>query len=424
MRGASLLQRKWRSGVECRRTLGQFDVSRREILDRLPAPRPVTGRLLIIRLDDIGDYVLFRNHLPMFKLSPRWKDHAITLLGNAAWRPLFEELDGDAVDQVIWADKAAYLCSADYRRELWVRLRKQGFSTVIAPSRTRPLMLDDASLLAAAPTHAIASPNTHVHAAWNAVSDALYDELVPTLDEHAHEFHFNGEFAARCCGRRFGGSRPYIRPMPGHLDSPPYILCFVGANTRSKRWPWWRWTEFLRMDAGGLQQSAVLAGHGRSESDLARRVAERTNVRSIVGATSLTEVLRWIGGASAVISNDTMAAHLGVSANRPTVIVANGVNHLRFTEYGRARIGNVVSVYPPVFERWRDRRGLRNYDYTQAVSADIAAIRADRVHRALDDLLHSGHRWAACEAPAPQQAFGRDLRARPNASSLRSMHLP
>ena len=58
--------------------------------------------LLIIRLDDVGDYLLFRNSLSLYKQSTKWKGYKIHLLGNIAWKGLFETHDAGTVDKVNW----------------------------------------------------------------------------------------------------------------------------------------------------------------------------------------------------------------------------------------------------------------------------------------------------------------------------------
>jgi hypothetical protein len=87
-----------------------------------------------------------------------------------------------------------------------------------------------------------------------------------------------------------------------------------------------------------------------------------------------------------------MAAHLGVACSRPTVIVANGVNYERFTDYAEAGIDGVATVYPAVFVRRRERLGNAPYHYPQAVSGDMATIRAGEVFEAL---LHTLNTYAA-----------------------------
>ena len=344
----------------------------------LPPPQARPGTLLLIRLDDIGDYLLFRNQLAMYKRSPRWCDHRIVLLANESWRELCTLLDADAVDEVIWVDKNRYLASAPYRWEIWSDLRRRGFETVVATSRTRPLLLDDLCMLAAAPIVSLGCVNEQFHARLTEVSDALYGALFQPSQPLLHEFRFNAEFSSWVNGIRYDGERPRIE-LPFSAPAPSsYLVCFVGASIRSKRWPVARWIEFLmlyRRRAGGR---VFLAGRGDAELEMVRMIQERTDAQSIAGG-SFADLLRWIAGAAAVVSNDTMAAHLGVSLGRPTVIVANGINYMRFAEYRLAGIAGVTAVYPDVLRRRRLRRGDGPYDYSEVVSADIASIPADAV---------------------------------------------
>lgn len=74
-----------------------------------------------------------------------------------------------------------------------------------------------------------------------------------------------------------------------------------------------------------------------------------------------------------------MAAHLGASCNRPTLIIANGVNYARFTEYESAGIGGVATIYPEIFNRKRRRIGEFSCNYEDVVTADIESIKARTV---------------------------------------------
>ena len=397
IRWISLLIRKVDSAKERARTLVSFE-QWRQAQRRLPVPRATQQvhsrpRLLIIRLDDIGDYLLFRNQLQSYRESNRWKDHHITLLGNGSWREFFEQFDRHTVDDIIWVNKAEALSSPDYRGELWTSLRAKGFETAIAPSRTRPLLLDDLCVLAAAPVRAIGAVNTYLHEDWNRVSDSLYQELFQLSNSQLHEFFFNAEFAQWCCGKRFAGRRPILEVPEQSVASPspavPYIVCFVGAATRSKRWPVHRWIEFVELYQRSGSGRVIVAGNSRREIDAAVLIEARTGAHSIAGRVSLLQLLSYVAGAQSVVSNDTMAAHLGVSCNRPTVIVANGVNYERFTDYAEAGIHGVVTVYPSVFVRRRKRLGEIPYHYPQAVSGDMASITADSVLEALHRALNS-----------------------------------
>jgi ADP-heptose:LPS heptosyltransferase len=386
IRQISVLLRRWDSLKDRRRVLRRFS-EWREDQNSLPPPAPLVKRLLIIRLDDIGDYLLFRNQLGLYKKSPRWQGYSITLLGNASWQPVFTLLDSATVDETLWVNKNRYLQQADYRREIWRQLRAQGFDVVIAPSRTRPLLLDDMCMLAAAPTRSLGGLNTNVHGPWNRLSDALYTELFTPTDTLLHEFRFNADFAEWACGMPSAYRRPVIDHAFQPRASGSYVLCFIGANTRSKRWPVERWVEFIQQYRERHPGTVVLAGAGEAELRMAHVIQQRTGADSIVGKVSLTEFLDWAAGAQAVVTNDTMAAHVAASCNRPTVIVANGVNYMRFTEYGNIGMNNVLTVYPKAFTRRRRRVGEGPYAYSEAVSADIESITAAEVLSKLDDAL-------------------------------------
>jgi hypothetical protein len=77
---------------------------------------------------------------------------------------------------------------------------------------------------------------------------------------------------------------------------------------------------------------------------------------------------------------------MSVSLNRPTVIIANGINYMRFSEYSHAGITQVAAVYSKLFNRRRKRLGDRPYAYHEAVTGDIVSIRAATVIEALKDL--------------------------------------
>jgi ADP-heptose:LPS heptosyltransferase len=414
-RSISLLLRRRQSGKAVTRILRSFDHWKTEQEDLPAYPVQETSaasrkKTLVIRLDDIGDWLLFRNHFAVYKNSFRWPGHELVLLGNAVWKDLFAALDSETADRAIWVDKGEYARNAAYRLDLWTRLRQKGFATVVCPSRTRPLLLDDLCVLATGAPQRLASVNTFPDRAWNELSDGLYTELFRGGDPLLHEFFFNGSFAEWCCGKHFEGSRPEIDggrigeggaenkvgDLAGAGGMPPYILCFIGSSTKSKRWPVQNWIGLIRILAqkqapGGKDLYKIIIAGGPQDMAMADSIQKATGAHSIAGKASLPEMIGWAGGAAALVTNDTMAAHLGPSCNRPTLIIANGNNSLRFTDYARAGIGNVVTIYPRVFLRKRKKRAEDHFHHV-AVSADIASIGAETVAGELETLIRKASR--------------------------------
>lgn len=387
LRQVSLIGRRADSAKDCRRVMRIFD-EWLTVLRELPPVRRRHGTLLLIRLDDIGDYLLFRNQLEAYKRSACWKSHRITLLGNESWRGFFTALDQPTVDESIWVNKDRYLENAPYRMAIWKQLRAGGFETVVAPSCVRPLLLDDFCMLAAAPLHSLGTVNANVHECWNRRSDSLYTSLFKPSRSLMHEFDFNAEFSTWVSGTRYPGNRPCIEIRPAALGQGAYTICFVGASIRSKRWPANRWLEFIALHRRHFPGRIVLAAGGSSaELKMVNQIQQRTGAESIAGKLAASDLLHWIAGAQAVVSNDTMAAHIGVSLNRPTVIIANGLNYMRFSEYSHAGITQVVAVYSELFNRRRKRLGDRPHAYHETVTGDIVSIRAGRVIEALRQVL-------------------------------------
>ena len=71
--------------------------------------------LLLVRLDAIGDYILFRNFIESLKKNQKYNNYKITLLGNNVWKNLSKELDYEYVDNFIWLDRNKFNKNLIYR---------------------------------------------------------------------------------------------------------------------------------------------------------------------------------------------------------------------------------------------------------------------------------------------------------------------
>ncbi len=124
-RFVSLLLRRRQSEKAATRVLESVDRWKADQA-ALPAYAVSGKKLLIIRLDDIGDYLLFRNNLGVYKKASRWAGHEIVLLGNSAWRELYDALDKGLADRALWVDKEGSGRMRLTGLALWMQLRKEG----------------------------------------------------------------------------------------------------------------------------------------------------------------------------------------------------------------------------------------------------------------------------------------------------------
>ena len=380
-----MLIRFFQSFREKKKFLKTFSEWRSE-LSKIPNSQLKEKKLLIIRLDDIGDYLLFRNSLHLYKRSLKWQGYSIHFLGNIVWKDLFEMMDADATDKNIWVNKSTYLADANYRQTLWQELRANDYEIVICPSHTRPLLLDDLCMLATDASIRIASPNTYKFKAWNKLSDSFYTSLYPS-SELIHEFLFNQKFASWCTGITSTLTRPEINTHTSPAPLQNYILCFIGANFKSKQWPLEKWITFINQVRKNYSYEVVIAG-GKREEEFAKKLEEKTQVLNIVNKTDLPGITNWFANAQVVISNDTMASHLAASYHRPLIIIANGNNFFRFTAYKEAGMDKIITVYPKRFlNQWKKKNHTAFLNYT-AVTKDITTIPVPEVLDAFNKLIN------------------------------------
>lgn len=339
------------------------------LLEQLPQHEITEKKLAIVRLDDIGDYLLWRNFIEVYKQSERYANYSITLIGNVVWKSIFEAFDSHAADETIWVNKQQYLTDEDYRTNLWRQIREQKFETIICPSRTRPLLLDDLIVVASGAKVKIACNNSYATFHWNKVSDENYSELFPENNDQ-HEFFFNKNFASFVSGIDLKIQLPFLPSTASEID-PKQIICFIGASAKSKTWPLKNWIELVQL----LQKNGYepLLSGGKNESHIAEKIVSATQVKSIVGQTNLVETINAISASIAVITGDTMAAHAAVSLKKPTVILANGVNAKRFVAYEEAGFDTVKTVYTQQYLRSKKDKNYR------AVTKDMESIKPMQV---------------------------------------------
>ncbi|HTN16332.1 MAG TPA: glycosyltransferase family 9 protein [Chitinophagaceae bacterium] len=375
-RNIALYARSRSERRDAQKVLHQFAAWKQEV-EQLPfIGRTGRKKLAVVRLDDIGDYLLFRNFLFAWQSSTRFADYKLTLIGNAVWKPVFERYDAAAVDHTIWLDKSRYFSDDQYRLQFWQEVRSAGFSIVVCPSRTRPLLLDDMVAEAAAAEQRIGCANSFAIKQWNELSDAGYTELFASTAQQ-HEFYFNRAFAEYATGLDLSGLNLNLS-APSQSEGA-FVVCFIGASAGSKTWPVSYWINLVKL----LQQQGytpLLAG-GKNEIPVAEQIIAAAKVSSVVGQTNLVETLEKIAQSVAVITGDTMAAHAAVAFQKPTVILANGVNAARFVAYKAAGFSAVKTIYTREYEA-----SSKGPSY-KAVSRDMHSIQPAQVLSELQSLL-------------------------------------
>jgi ADP-heptose:LPS heptosyltransferase len=309
---------------------------------------PDSNRVLVVRNDSIGDYLLYRPWLRLLAAQVRGRGQRLTLAANALWAPLARAWDADLFDELLVVEFGRFQKDLGYRAEVLRTIGAGGYGEVIYPLHVREPAVENFIRFLRAPSR-IASQGEHRTDAWFRLLDQGYTVVLPTTQDTLFEFDRNGEFFTNWQAIQAPIVPPAPRP-PLHLPivaaeaarfqpagAQPAIVLFPGASARQKQWPA---AHFATLALGlhqryGAQYRLVLAG-SQADGAIARRIQQAAGsvpLDNLCGQTSLPELAALLSQARLLISNDTVAAHLATQLGTPCLVVLMGENYGKFFPY-------------------------------------------------------------------------------------------
>jgi len=293
-------------------------------------------RVLIIRPDGIGDFVLWSNAGQELCAYYRHQGYSVVLLGNAVWAEWASDLG--LADEVWALDTNRFVHNLRYRWGWLRRLRKAGFAKVLHPVHSRVFLVGDALVRSTNAEERVAPEGDCSNAFWlKRWSDSWYSRLIPETSRQSMELLRHAEFmrglglsgfVARAPKLSFSKTTSELKSI-----SKPYVVLFVGAGLKIKVWPARNFGEIgLRLRECGI--NVVLAG-GPMDHLQATKILECLNGNAInlVGKTNLSELAELLRNAVVVLSNDTSAVHIGAAVGTPVLCMLGGGHFGRFLPY-------------------------------------------------------------------------------------------
>ena len=393
--------RQFRRQRRQQRRFDQLDQVDRVALATQAPPDP--NRVLLVRNDSIGDYLLFRPWLRRLAQQVRKRGQHLTLAANALWAPLARAWDADCFDELLVVEFGRFQTDMAYRAEVLRGIGTAGYGEVIYPLHVREPGVENFFRFLAAPVR-VGSQGEHCAEPWFLLIDRQgYTQLLPTAREVLFEYDRNEEFFGNWQAT-FGHAAdvPLLPRPPLHIpvavaeaarfqapDGRPAIVLFPGASAQQKRWPA---GHFARLAQGlhrryGSQYRLVLAGSAADDKH-ARHIQQAAGaavpLENLCGQTNLIELAALLSQASLLISNDTVAAHLAVQLGTPCLVVMMGENYGKFFPYppGLHR-APCRCLFPPSMEA----RFAQDNFQSPGRDPDIGSIAPERVLVAAGELL-------------------------------------
>jgi len=300
-----------------------------------PVLRPPRGAL-IVRIDGIGDMVLFHGAFAHYADALGVPPADVTLLGCKSWASLAPQLFPGCRFRAI--DEHRYDKNPFYRFGVSLWVRRQGFAIATCDIFMRkPLVADSLVYASGAPRKIVAKP--YQSAKTQRAFDWYLrrcDQVVDTGSYPTHEIIRHFRFVSALAAKTIVPAMPCLLwPGAAARSNPrPYAVINFGGNEPGRRWEFDRFLALAR-DLAARGMGVVFSG-GAAEAALKPRLAQALQGRDFVdriGDTSLPALVDLLRGAALVVSNDTGPAHLAAGLGVPTVVILGGGHFTSFVPY-------------------------------------------------------------------------------------------
>lgn len=349
---------------------------------------------LLIRLDAIGDYVLFRNYLEILKKSKKYKDYEITLVGNVAWKSIAEEFDKDFIDKFIWIDLQKFNKQLFYRYFKLKEITSKGYEVVVNSTYSRIFFTDDTIVKLVTAEEKIGSSGDLSNSEkWQKkISDKYYTELIQADNKLMFEFYRHKEFFQQLLNEDISLQKPSITLKSKKLDfilPKNYAILFIGASANFRKWSVENFVDIGKYIKDKYNYEIILCGGPSDIGDAQEflKIAKYTFV-DLTGKTSLIDFLHVVDRGRFMVANETSAPHFAVALEMPSVFVVYNGNHFgRFTPYPKEISSNYYVVYHPKIEKNLENYKKLSNRYGHGSTLDINEITIDMVKSKIDEVL-------------------------------------
>ncbi len=295
-----------------------------------------TGGVVLIRLDNIGDFILWLDTAKAYrKLYPNQK---ITLAANPSWAELASSLP--YWDEVIPINKGLFNTNLLYRWKIMRQFRKIGFETAIQPNYSREFLLGDSLVYVTGAGCRIGWEGdcANIRSSLKNISDKWYTQLILSDDGNLKEIERNAEFIRKLSGQPFYIRLPVIPhliQLPSCLEiEQPYCVIFPGASWNGRQWSAEQFAQTAQILSQEQHWRIVICG-GPKDLTIGSKLTSLIGevAVNLVGLTSLLELTEIIRKSVLLISNETSAIHIAAAVETPSVCILGGGHFGRFLPY-------------------------------------------------------------------------------------------
>lgn len=292
--------------------------------------------MLVVRMDGIGDMVLFRTSLDHYSEIFGVKKSEITIVGCDSWGAITNEIFKDY--KILTIDEHNFARWPIYRFLVSLRVRAINPAISVCDSYLRrALMADSLMWISGAPRMVSSLPfiseGTRVEYQYYL---SQIEEIIPTGEYPTHEGIRHFTFLSAIAGRQIKAETPKISwrdtlPPSNFIPSGvPYVVLNPGSNEFGRRWPLVKYEKLAKK----LVKKGLVVIFVGGKNERPGNIQESDGqIIDLIGQTSLDQLLDLMNHAQLVISNDTGPAHLSIAISTPTLVIVGGGHFGCFVPY-------------------------------------------------------------------------------------------
>jgi ADP-heptose:LPS heptosyltransferase len=308
------------------------DLLAKLFLKQIKLEKTKNKKLLIVRPDAIGDYILFRNFLEIIKKNKKYKGYEIHLLGNMVWKNIFENIDSKGINKTTFLNlREMYHGGNKYRQKILNQIGENYFDTIIYPAYSRNSIIDILiSKLKAKNKIAFSGNSDNMTYFEKIFTDKIYTKLIKSNQKF--EFDRNREFFEQVLEEKINLSNPKINIKKKQLN---YFVINPGASVKFRQWKPENFAKVIDHLVEKYKSKIYIVG-SKAELELDKKVRELSkhkNKIKIKNGGDLFDLLKLIAESRGIVSNETCTSHMAVALDKKVYCIAGKLGHERMHPY-------------------------------------------------------------------------------------------
>ena len=320
--------------------------------------RGKSDSVLILKFDQLGDYIIARNFLIQIRSHPLYQSRRIVLCANSALKDFIETYDAGAFDELIWVDRAQLLNEVRARFALLRRVKRMGSRTAIQCMYGLESFSADCVMRASGARERFGrwicrdTPAGQSGGRKMRLGNKFYTPLVEH-DRVIFDFlRHQSLFSVALQGINLPENTRLIPiPVPVPKIEGPFAVLMPGASDAFREWPPEQFAQVARhlFETRGLCILVLGTQADSAKAAAIQRAAPGIAVENWCGQLTLPQIVYLMSQCVVGVTNDSGGIHLLAALNKPGVAISNCFSFGWFHPYPREISDSVSFVYPQAF---------------------------------------------------------------------------